>query len=968
MTTESENPIHTIDRTPEYEEFMARLKAYHAQRGTTLDPEPKVSNINIDLFKTFNLIVANGGYDKVTEEKLLWRKMREKLGIPTTNEPSTAYQLKEKYYKNLAAFEISTIHGKEPPPKDILEDVTAKGGSLLTRTRENFRGGKHESSMAGDSAASGDDGTATPSRDRAAPETTPTSASLRASRGLREAPPQRVIFQPDTAPARSSRQSSATQAASHAVNGNQDRTSATPQNGHRNNSPAHYPTKAQTQTPGHLAQTPVPFPAHGRVQRGPSDSFTPPNIENISSSVDAYQPSAFQPIHGIPLRPVDTPSNNPTAFARRRYAAQQPQPLNGPRFPPGVNMPPSIYIRCVNGLLSGIPSEQAFALNHLVRISYERGDKFRFEQFGDLARGLVEKILDVSSLFYEVKWEVDPFPPWCRATGPNILSIDGTPDILERIDSLKPKHRIDLVQPADFADRLQLINEAALTLRNMALLADNAYFLSIKALVVKDAICIALKLPPRDSVIELKHLMIEVAEALTPYLELESSDPLYKVLMGCVDSDDLGVVLGCLRALTRISIYSEETNKLDDVPPSVLRRITNWLLVDDNELKDACLDFLYQYTAVVSDVDTLLRSVECQHLVTHLVRLLSHGAKQTQRQIIMTPELKHAPPEVPCPMPPDLLQDLLKLNEPERCQAWVRCFFEEDKDSFVTQITAWQAYQNGFNAALKSIGQFLITPADFIRNSTTVYKESKAEVLTTDGPGEPQQKFIIQGIRARRLPIGLDGKEYRRCLWDSDRPGEKCGLFFHNAHDMATHVTIAHVGISKNADGLFPNETKPFACRWADCTAFSAPVEQEFGAFARHIATHAACIFPPDVAKSHSASSRPNWVQPAKLLTLTYLETPTVLDERNPAAPPQPGGIPLSAALILRNIARNAPKTQSEEELLRQGESGGWNERLFLALRPHLFYLLAHNQPLGEYISSILDLIEPRQSEQVSRE
>lgn len=246
MTNGSEVPVHTIDRTPEYEEFMARLKAYHEKRGTTLDPEPKVSNINIDLYKTFNLIVANGGYDKVTEEKLLWRKMREKLGIPTTNEPSTAYQLKEKYYKNLAAFEISTIHGKEPPPKDILEDVTAKGGSLLTRTRENFRGGKYESSMAGDSAASGDDATATPSRDRTAPETTPTSASLRASRGLREAPPQRVIFQPDTGPARATRQSSATQAASHAVNGSQDRTSANSQNNQQSNSPAPYSTKTQT--------------------------------------------------------------------------------------------------------------------------------------------------------------------------------------------------------------------------------------------------------------------------------------------------------------------------------------------------------------------------------------------------------------------------------------------------------------------------------------------------------------------------------------------------------------------------------------------------------------------------------------------------------------------------------------------------------------------------------------------------
>ena len=31
------------------------------------------------------------------------------------------------------------MHGKEPPPKEILENTTAKGGDLLQRTTENFK-------------------------------------------------------------------------------------------------------------------------------------------------------------------------------------------------------------------------------------------------------------------------------------------------------------------------------------------------------------------------------------------------------------------------------------------------------------------------------------------------------------------------------------------------------------------------------------------------------------------------------------------------------------------------------------------------------------------------------------------------------------------------------------------------------------------------------------------------------------
>lgn len=291
-------PAHAIDRTPEYEEFMTRLRDYHTKRGTTLDPEPKVGATHLDLLKVFNHIVANGGYDKVSEEKLAWRRMAAELGIYSNNEASTAFSLKEKFYKNLAAFEISTVHGKEPPPKDILEDVTAKGAGLLTRTRENFRGKRESNIGATDSAASGDDGT--PARERPVPDP---AASARASRGLREAPPQRVIFQPDTGPSRTTRHSSAHHA-SHT------------------NSPAANPP----QTPSHHQNMPVPqqqqnYPGN----RGPSVLHHPPSSENSSNLVTAYQPRFSKPLQ---LRAVATPSSAPNEFQKPR----QPQRID-PRQP-----------------------------------------------------------------------------------------------------------------------------------------------------------------------------------------------------------------------------------------------------------------------------------------------------------------------------------------------------------------------------------------------------------------------------------------------------------------------------------------------------------------------------------------------------------------------------------------------------------------------------------------------------------
>lgn len=308
-STPQEVPLHSIDRTPEYEDFMSRLQSYHTERGTVLDPEPKVGLIHLDLFKVFNHIVASGGYDKVSEEKLAWRRMAAELGLHSNNEASTAFSLKEKFYKNLAAFEIKTVHNKEPPPKEILEDVTAKGASLLNRTLENFRPKRESNMNATDSAASGDDGT--PTRERSAPEA---PSSSRASRGLREAPAQRVIFQPDTGPSRSTRQASAQHAAQSAS-----------------------PVVNHGQTPSHhSAIPPMPHSGHHGA-RGPAITYHPPNPENTSHMVLSYQPKHLKPLQ---LRAVATPSSAPIEFPRQRlpHRPAAMDPANRQPMQPGSKL------------------------------------------------------------------------------------------------------------------------------------------------------------------------------------------------------------------------------------------------------------------------------------------------------------------------------------------------------------------------------------------------------------------------------------------------------------------------------------------------------------------------------------------------------------------------------------------------------------------------------------------------------
>lgn len=294
---------HTIDRTLEYEEFIAKVRAFHDARGTHFEPEPRIGNANVDLLKLYKHIMANGGYDKVSEEKLLWRKMCTDLSLMTSNPPSAAFSLKTIFYRFLAAYEIRTEYNKEPPPPDILENTTARGGNLLTRTRENYQTNRiappEQSEVSADEA--------TPARDRRAEEA-PTSG--RAARGLREAPPQRVIFQPESNSSRQPRHSSG-QHSSHAT------PTSHPQN-HQQVPPHHHHLP---HSHGHLQ--PVPTPQQ-HTQRGPSYTFKAQNADNFSASVENYEPRHNVP---VPLRPVETPGNNPEAFARRqRLQKQQPLP------------------------------------------------------------------------------------------------------------------------------------------------------------------------------------------------------------------------------------------------------------------------------------------------------------------------------------------------------------------------------------------------------------------------------------------------------------------------------------------------------------------------------------------------------------------------------------------------------------------------------------------------------------------
>ena len=715
------------------------------------------------------------------------------------------------------------------------------------------------------------------------------------------------------------------------------------------------------------------------------------------------------------LRPLPTPSSNPIAFSERvkrlreSHAAKARQgslPNKSGIMLPGSKSSdvesekveilnpysaagfdgPNIYVRTLLALRCGIPEEVDFALHHLVKISHERGDKFKFEAFAGLAEGLIEKVLEVGSLFYDVKWKISYSDDDESSRDTNVLDgMLGTPDLLERIRGLQSIHPPDDVELLEFTTKLIKINEAGLILRNMALLEENAKYLS-EICPVRDLLTIVLNLPPRPMLIELKLNALEIAEQLTKYWSLNSTDPLYVSLLDQLSIGvDRGTSLITLRTISRIALNLEVSNRLEGVPPFIISRLCGWVLLDDEELVSACLDFFYQFTAVPENVAFLLThaakgSIPLQGLIAQLGRLLLHDAQETFSKRLLSPAIPAKTATHVPDLPADILEQVTQSSEPERSALWLKVCFEEDEESEITQIAIWQAYQSRFTR-ISSPQNPVLAAAEFIKNVSTTFPRANAQVING-----PPPRFIIKGIKPRHIPVDAKSRAYLRCYWKDPQTTKSCGEFYLTSDEMFTHMAATHLGIQREEDGKWnlltaktaaALEGHRFNCYWAGCQHFAATNGSESPLeVGLHIRQHLPDTNPKALLRAkanksdlpeqtftpnHSADPDfPSYLElygkPAVYQYMSWFNT--AVDERG-----DPVGLPLTSVLVLKNLARNIPRAVGLLEGLvsEMGKSEGphgWMERMLGSVKPQLAYVFAHNRSLGTYVADLMFLIE----------
>jgi chromatin structure-remodeling complex subunit RSC9 len=313
-----------------------------------------------------------------------------------------------------------------------------------------------------------------------------------------------------------------------------------------------------------------------------------------------------------------------------------------------------------------------FALYHLVQISNQRWDKFKFEGFPLLAENLMAKALDISLVTTGVKWELqyDFRQPNDRV---NVLnSLHGTRDLLEKIKQIPVTLPEDTLETYEFNHLLRNVKEATLVLRNMVLLKENAYYVSRYAKgLLRDFLVIMINMPNQPRLNEMKNDALDIAEEVTKFMKTDPEDPLWISLLNCLESPDRAHVVRALWALTHFSTELDEpeaNRAMERIPKETLQQLYFHTLLDlDKDILSGALDFWYQYTLSSENVETLIEVFNLPTVfVPRMVALLTHEGRPSKKETVLQEE-KVAPPPSDIPrVPPELMKELMELSEPER--------------------------------------------------------------------------------------------------------------------------------------------------------------------------------------------------------------------------------------------------------------------------------------------------------------
>ncbi|KAF9302617.1 Chromatin structure-remodeling complex protein rsc9, partial [Mortierella antarctica] len=467
--------------------------------------------------------------------------------------------------------------------------------------------------------------------------------------------------------------------------------------------------------------------------------------------------------------------------------------------------------RILLALKSELPNEIDWAFSRLIALSFE------WNEFSlDMIPGLLNELLSYAQ----------PFFNWWSTLEP------------KDIDELMEEDLLNMSETHNMERVLQVFH----ILRNISFLDHNTLILTEHS-GYRKMLQQGLAMPPSTQLNELRIYCLDTLECLSIHITLRSKFDVYlRELHKLLQTNDKALILGSLRALTRLAANEANEKILSDIDPEIIDRISQLLLIQDEELIGATLDYLYQYSSFHGEAAVQIAKNFPGNIVSALVRLLSWGS----------------PKSLPPPATVDPAQQI--LHEPYRALHWLQSNFESSPHGWIYEAELFKLYQTKFAA----LGPMLRS-ADLVTVSRVGFPKMEM-ALIQEVEGQPPVQ-VIKGI-SKKSWIDFTGEDKIMCRWIG------CPMVLGSEAELFQHAVQEHISPGM---GLY-------TCQWLSCRRFTTPTHDRQKVI-KHLKTH----FPltPSVKPF---SNRPRW----------FDMRPNVLELPNREL----AGIPLTAVFILRNLSR----------------------------------------------------------------
>jgi hypothetical protein len=423
-------------------------------------------------------------------------------------------------------------------------------------------------------------------------------------------------------------------------------------------------------------------------------------------------------------------------------------------------------------------------------------------------------------------------------------------------------------------------------------------------------------LPPNSQYGELSRHCLDILENIAPQVSLVSrEDDYFTTMTQLLFTNDRAFILGAIRALTRVAVTETNERILGFADLDVIGRMAQFLIVDDEELEAATLEYLYQYSSLRGNFSTQLIKYFPGNLIGLLTGFLSYKSSLAPPSSTAIGTIHGIPAAqmirietgVEQPTIPDLT-NYSHLDEPYRCLGWLKDQLltggEEDIIIFKDIFSEYQKLfgsekplgMKEFYTVLKiafpqppSVEESITSSA--VPLETVLQNVKYSPTRRRDG----KLAFLFLHILANLHFISLGPV----CHWND------CNESFDSTIDLHKHIIKQHI---EGQD----------QCRWMKCTkTLKGDKIQDI----QHMRTHFA-------GKIKKQNSKPK--------AFTQIKIP--IDES------EVSGIPLTSALLLRNLARYKQ-----------------HHTFYLPYESELSLLAIQRPKVSKYILTVLGELQPHQ-------